>query len=157
MDIRRTTPEDAARLSVFLRAHNAAEVARLGELVHALDHPALVAEESGKLAGVLSYVVSGSACEVLTLHVADPWKGVGSALLAELENLLRKEGCTRVWLITTNDNVDAMRFYQRRGFHLIEVHPGAVDASRKNLKSSIPARGNYGIPLRDELILEREL
>ena len=126
MDIRRSTPEDAARLAGFLRAHNAAEVARLGELVHALDHPALVAEESGKLAGVLTYVPSGSSCEVLTLHVAESWKGVGSALLAEMEDILREEGCTRVWFITTNDNVDALRFYQRRGFHLVEVHPGAV-------------------------------
>ena len=157
MDIRRSTPEDAGRLAGFLRAHNAAEVARLGELVHALDHPALVAEESGKLAGVLTYVVSGTACEVLTLHASDSWKGVGSALLAELEVTLRKLGCMRVWLITTNDNVDALRFYQRRGFHLVDVRPGAVDASRENLKSSIPRRGNYGIRLRDELVLERDL
>jgi N-acetylglutamate synthase-like GNAT family acetyltransferase len=157
MDIRRSTPEDAARLAAFLRAHNAAEVARLGELIHALDHPALLAEESGKLIGALTYVLSGRACEVLTLHVAESWKGVGSALIAELEDILRKEGCARVWLITTNDNVDAMRFYQRRGFHLVEVHPEAVDASRENLKSSIPPRGNYGIPLRDELVFEREL
>jgi N-acetylglutamate synthase-like GNAT family acetyltransferase len=157
MDIRRSTPEDAAGLAVFLRAQNAAEVARLGELVHALDHPALVAEESGKLAGVLTYTLTGTSCEVLTLHVVESWKGVGSALLAELEDVLRKAGCTRVWLITTNDNVDALRFYQRRGFHLVEIHPGAVDASRQNLKSSIPRRGNYGIPLRDELVLERTL
>ena len=65
----------------------------------------------------------------------------------------------RAWLparglTTTNDNVDALRFYQRHGFRLVELRPGAVDAARR-LKPEIPATGAHGIPLRDELELER--
>jgi hypothetical protein len=48
-------------------------------------------------------------------------------------------------------------FYQRRGFCLVCVHRGAVDQSRANLKPEIPLVGNYGIPLRDELDLEKQL
>ena len=59
-------------------------------------------------------------------------------------------------LITTNDNVDALRFYQRRGFVLTELRPGAVDESRR-MKPQIPLVGAYGIPIRDELVLVREL
>ena len=61
-----------------------------------------------------------------------------------------------MWLLTTNDNLDALRLYQRHRFRLVEVRPGAVDLARR-AKPSIPAVGAYGIPLRDELILERDL
>jgi ribosomal protein S18 acetylase RimI-like enzyme len=57
-------------------------------------------------------------------------------------------------VLTTNDNVDALRFYQRRGFRLVELRPGAVDAAREVLKPEIPRAGAYGVPLRDELVLE---
>ena len=83
--------------------------------------------------------------------------GVGSALLAEAGRIARAAGCTRLWLITTNDNVDALRFYQRRGFRLAALHPGAVDDSRARLKPEIPEVGAHGIALRDELELEREI
>ena len=83
--------------------------------------------------------------------------GVGSALLAEAGRIARAAGCTRLWLITTNDNVDALRFYQRRGFRLTQVYAGAVDDARARLKPQIPETGDYGIPLRDEIELELRL
>jgi hypothetical protein len=61
----------------------------------------------------------------------------------------------RVWLVTTNDNLDALRFYQRRGFRIAQVRPGAVDETRKTLKPSIAEVGDFGIPIRDEIVLER--
>ena len=57
--------------------------------------------------------------------------------------------------ITTNDHVDALRFYQRRGFQLAAVHRGAVEDSRGKLKPEIPVVGAYGIPLRDEIELDK--
>ena len=59
--------------------------------------------------------------------------------------------------MTTNDNLAALRFYQRAGFRLLELRPGAVDEARAVLKPSIPETGNDGIPLRDEIDLVREL
>jgi len=58
-----------------------------------------------------------------------------------------------VWVVTTNDNVDALRFYQRRGFHISAVRPGAVDHARTHLKPTIPSTGSHGIPIRDEIEL----
>jgi hypothetical protein len=72
-----------------------------------------------------------------------------------LDQLAARHGCARLWVITTNDNVDALRFYQRRGFRLAAVHRGAVDDSRSRLKPEIPVTGAYGIPLRDEIELEK--
>jgi ribosomal protein S18 acetylase RimI-like enzyme len=72
-----------------------------------------------------------------------------------VDALVRRVGSGgRIWLVTTNDNVDALRFYQRRGFRLRALRPGAVDEARRLLKPRIPATGIYGIELRDELELE---
>jgi ribosomal protein S18 acetylase RimI-like enzyme len=60
-----------------------------------------------------------------------------------------------VRVTTTNDNLNALRFYQRRGFRIMGVHPGAVNEARR-LKPSIPAIGAYGIPICDEIDLERK-
>ncbi len=65
-------------------------------------------------------------------------------------------GCRRLWLITTNDNLHALRFYQKRGFRLVAVYPNALEESRR-LKPEIPLVGLDGIPLRDELELELAL
>jgi GNAT superfamily N-acetyltransferase len=139
MDVRPSRPEDG--VEAFLAERNADRVARLGELEDALAHPHLVAHyHDGTLAGVLTYVLGGDECEVLTLHALHRHRGTGTALLNAIEALARDAGCTRLWLITTNDNVDALRFYQRRGFRLAKLHAGAVDAARARLKARIPPR-----------------
>jgi len=91
------------------------------------------------------------------LHADVRGRGVGTALIAEAKRVATQAGCRRLWLITTNDNVDALRFYQRRGFRLATLHRGAVDDSRARLKPEIPEIGDHRIPLRDELELEHEL
>jgi GNAT superfamily N-acetyltransferase len=147
----------SAEMEQFLAETGAAVVARLDERVRATDYPAFVAEREGEVVGGLAYVHQGAQCEVLTLHATEQWHGIGTALIAAVDELARGRGCTRLWLITTNDNVDAIRFYQRRGFRLAALHPGAVDQSRATLKPEIPLLGEYGIPLRDELVLELDL
>jgi GNAT superfamily N-acetyltransferase len=150
-------PEHRREVEDFLRTFNALRVARRGTLVDALDHPAVLAWSEGDLTGVATYVVEGEACELLTLHATTRLSGVGSALLAAVQQIAADRGCLRLWVVTTNDNVEALRFYQRRGFHLTQVRPGAVDRSRELLKAEIPSAGEHGIPLRDELELELTL
>ena len=153
MRIRAAEPGDRAELQSFLERWHSLRVARLGMLEHSM----LVAERDGCLVGVLTYVVGGADCEVLTLHADERRTGVGSALIAEVKQVARRAGCTRVWLITSNDNVDALCFYQRRGFRLAALHAGAVDATRRRLKPEIPELGDRDIPIRDELELELEI
>jgi GNAT superfamily N-acetyltransferase len=153
---REAADQDAAR--AFLARHYSARVARLGRLLDPLDHPALLAEnDDGQLLGMLTYVPQQGweQCEVLTLHASRQWHGAGTALIEAVEQLAAQHGCARLWVITTNDNVDALRFYQRRGFQLVAVHRGAVDDSRRRLKPEITVTGAYGIPLRDEIELEK--
>ena len=151
--VREATDADRPALHSFLAERHSAVVARLGRVVDALDHPALIAEDqAGELAGVLTYITTGDECEILTLHTATRWTGAGTALIEAVEQKAR-----RLWVLTTNDNVDALRFYQRRGFRLKQLHPGAVDESRRRLKPEIPKTGEYGIPIRDEIVLEKEV
>ena len=149
--------EDRPALEAFLRDHNALRVARGGELLDPLAHPALVAWSGDDLVGAATYVIDGAHCELLTLHARRQFTGTGSALLSAVQGIARDAGCTRLSVVTTNDNVDALRFYQRRGLRLARLRPGAVDESRELLKPEIPTSGSYGIPLRDELELEMDL
>ncbi len=57
---------------------------------------------------------------------------------------------------TTNDNLCALHFYQKRGFRLVTVHRNALDAARQ-LKPRIPLIGNDQFPLHDEIELEMML
>lgn len=80
--------------------------------------------------------------------------GIGSTLISFVEQTVRLAGIGRIWLVTSNDNLDALRFYQRRGYRIVAVRPNAIDEARQ-LKPSIPHVGYYDIPIHDELELEK--
>jgi N-acetylglutamate synthase-like GNAT family acetyltransferase len=101
-------------------------------------------------------VLEDDACEIVTIDSVREGIGVGSALVDAVVQKAREADCRRVWLVTTNDNLQMFRFAQKRGFALVAVHPRAVEASRK-LKPEIPLLGIDGIPIRDELELELRL
>lgn len=129
--------------------------ARRGESLNALDMPGLVAEDDGREVGLLFYRLDGEDCELFALVATTRAGGVGTALVDAL--VTRAAGRRRIWVVTTNDNLRALRFYQRRGFSLCALRPGAVDEARRRLKPGIPLTGFDDIPLRDELELERRL
>ena len=113
--------------------------------------PALVA---GDREGLATY--DPARGELVTLDALSLRRGIGTALVEALAGVLRTEGHAALRVTTTNDNLDALRFYQRRGFRICAVRRGAVDAARK-LKPTIPILGAYRIPLHDEIELERAL
>ncbi len=108
---------------------------------------------NGMKVGLVSYEVIDGQCEVVTLDAFEQFQGAGTALINEIMKLARSQGWKRIWLITTNDNLDAIRFYQRRGFTIAAIHKDALKLSRK-LKPSIPEIGRYGIPMCDEIEFE---
>ncbi|WP_432933287.1 GNAT family N-acetyltransferase [Microbispora sp. CA-135349] len=118
--------------------------------------PTFVAHLDGRPAGVATYRLDGRECELVTLDSLNEGVGVGTALVDAVARAAREAGAVRLWLITTNDNLRALRFYQRYGFDLVAVHRDAVARSRA-LKPSIPEIGLDGIPLRHELELELPL
>ena len=127
-----------------------------GKMHHPEEYPGFIAMKDGKLAGLITYNIDGKECEVVTMNSLIEKIGIGSALIDAVKNVAKKAKCKRLWLITTNDNTLAFRFYQKYGFALVAVHRNAIEKSRR-LKPEIPLIGNAGIPLRDEIELEMML
>jgi ribosomal protein S18 acetylase RimI-like enzyme len=125
--------------------------------VHEADKlPGFIAEDQGDPIGMVTYWIDGDECEMVSLDSLVEGRGLGSALVAAVKETATEGGCDRLWLITTNDNTVALRFYQKLGFRLVAVHRNAIDRSRE-LKPEIPTIGMDGIPIRDEIELELRL
>jgi ribosomal protein S18 acetylase RimI-like enzyme len=118
--------------------------------------PGFVALTEGEPLGLATYRLEGGACELVTLDSLAPGRGIGRALVAAVAGAARAAGCRRLWLITTNDNLRAVRFYQNLGFHIAAIHLNALEDSRR-IKPEIPLTGIDGIPLADEIELDMGL
>jgi GNAT superfamily N-acetyltransferase len=118
--------------------------------------PALVAEDGGERAGLATYLIEEDECELVTLDALTVGGGIGGALVEAVADTARSAGCARLHLITTNDNLPALRLYQRHGFVIAAVRIDEIEVTRRR-KPQIPATGHAGIPIRDELELERPL
>ena len=140
-----------------IRGWGADFVVSRGRKVFAADLPGFVAEDkAGNRVGLLTYEIVGDHCEVVTLDAFTKFSGIGTALMQEATAVARAQNCQRLWLITTNDNLDAIRFYQKRGMTIAAIHVNSIAHSR-TLKPSIPMTGDHGIPVRDEIEFEMEL
>jgi RimJ/RimL family protein N-acetyltransferase len=124
-----------------------------GEVYHPAELNGFIAEISGEKVGLITYHIQDSACEIVTLNALKPGLGIGSALIRLTIDIAMLEGCRKLWLITTNDNTRALRFYQKNGFHLCALRVGAIEDHRKT-KPEIPMVGEDDIPIRDEIELE---
>lgn len=150
-------PGERPWLSEHLRlAWGSPELVSRGRVHDAGALPAIVSVEGEEIVGVATYRIENGECELVTLDALRERRGIGTALLESVAEHARRDGCARVWLVTSNDNLRALRFYQRRGMRLVAVHRGAVDDGRR-LKPAIPLVGYDGIPIHDEIELELAL
>ena len=140
-----------------LQAHwSATVIVSRGHVHHADQLPGFLAVHKGVPLGLLTFHIEGDQCEVVTLNAFTERQGIGTALLQAVQRAARAAHCRRLWLITTNDNVSAIAFYQRRGLTIAAIHHGAVDMARR-LKPTIPQIGHGGVPVHDEIELELSL
>ncbi len=152
--VRLLEPRDHEWVLEVVRRWGADYVVSRGRVIHAAELPGFCAvAPNGKRLGLATYEVSGEECQLVTLHAFERFLGIGTSLLSAVRDAAAAAGCRRLWLITTNDNLDALRFYQRRGLELVAVHRGFREVAQR-LKPSIPLIGQFGIPLRDEIELE---
>lgn len=154
MNIRRLTSQDLPCLRQFWIEHwGGEEMVTRGNVHRPEQLDGFVIEDGNEWIGLLTFFVKDNECEVASLDSLREGQGIGTKLMNAVVNEARIQTCRRVFLITTNDNLRALRFHQKRGFELVAVHRGAVNESRK-IKPSIPLTGFDGIPLRDEIELE---
>ncbi len=157
INIRSTTKDDADWITKVLLDNWASNIIVTRGISYEADLlPGFVAEIEGKKMGLLTYNIVNDELEIVTLNAIEEGIGIGTALIEEVERLAKEKKCKRVWLITTNDNIDALRFYQKREYEIKSVHRYAIEESRK-LKPQLPFVGKYGIPIRDEIELEKKI
>lgn len=150
IEIRALGNADRRRVAEALRERWGSDVVVAhGDLYRAAELEGFLAEDDDRLLGVLTFVREGEAVEIVTLDAFERRRGVGTMLVDAARGL----GASRLWLITTNDNESAQRFYEAVGFRLVAVHQGAVERSRA-LKPEIPLTGEGGRPMTDELEYE---
>jgi GNAT superfamily N-acetyltransferase len=153
--IRGLEAADTARLAeVVARTWGSTLMDTRGRLVDILSLPGFVAVDVHEWLGYAAYEARAGETEILILESFVERTGVASGLLAECVRTAIDESALRVWLLTSNDNMDALRFYQRRGFVLVAVYRDAITRARETIKPEISLIGKHDIPLRDEIELE---
>ena len=154
---RRLTQNDVPCLRQFWIDHWGGEfIVTRGNIHYPEQIDGFIAEDQDVWAGLITYKIADNECEVISLDGLREGQGIGTMLLRKVIEEARSRQCRRVFLITTNDNLYALGFYQRRDFELVAVHRGAVNESRK-IKPEISMIGENHIPLRDEIELEMNL
>lgn len=148
--------ERALLVEVLTREWTSPQIVSRGRLHDASLAPAIGAFDGERVVGLATYEIRNDECEVLTLNALERRRGVGSALLEAVAKEARAASCRRLWLITTNDNTEAIGFYESRGWRLVAVHRGATDEARQ-VKPSIPKFGAGGVRISDELEFELDL
>jgi ribosomal protein S18 acetylase RimI-like enzyme len=151
--VRRIDGADDVARGLMTEAWGTTVVARRGEAVDVTGLPGFVARLDGEDVGLALVAVAGDDYELVTISTRVEGSGVGSALLVRCIADAREQGCRRLWLCTTNDNVRALAFYQRHGLDLCAFRRGGVAESRR-VKPSIPLHGAAGVPIAHELELE---
>jgi DNA-3-methyladenine glycosylase I len=154
MFIRRLTKTDLPRLRQFWKQNWGDEfVVAHGVIYHPDTLDGFIAFDDKEWVGEITYSFTEDGCEIVSLDSMREGQGLGTKLIHAVMEEARKHDCKRVFLITTNDNLNALGFYQKRGFEMVKINRGAVNESRK-IKPSIPLVGMNNIPLRDEIELE---
>lgn len=152
--IRRTEEADKPWIRRLLRQYWATEhVLSRGRVHDVVACDGFAALQNDEPIGLITFCVEGNGCEIVTHNSTADSGGIGSCLLAAVRNEARARGCKRLWLVTTNDNTPALRFYQRRDFDICAFHRDAI-AEARALKPEIPDEGLFGIRVRHEIEME---
>jgi GNAT superfamily N-acetyltransferase len=151
--IREKSPQDRAWINTLLLESWGSDVIILqGRLYHPAELPAFIAELNKERIGLVTYSIENFTCEIITLNSLQPGVGAGTLLLDAVKQTAMKTDCAILQLFTTNDNTEALRFYQKYGFKLEKLLKNAVESDR-SIKPEIPLKSDNGIPIRDYLQL----
>jgi len=152
--IRQIKQNDRTEIKELLKKYWVSEmVVSRGNIFDASALPGFISTKDNQILGFITYNIKGEQLEITTLNSIVENCGVGTELINAVKDFAASICIKRIWCITTNDNLPAKRFYQKKGFHIIAVHKNSIELSRM-LKPEIPLFGIDNIPIRDEIELE---
>ncbi len=155
LPVRAAQPADYAAIEAIAKTYwGETQVECFERSYDVLALPALLAYCGSEIAGVLSYALESDRITIVMLNVHPQYQGrrTSRALLAMLEEEARARELPRLVVATSNDDLPALYIYQRGGFVLTDLKPGAILAHHKGEEC-----GFASIPVRDEIRLEKRL
>ena len=154
MECKRIGSTDRERINAFIREHWYTTIMIIrGKEVDMTRTEGFYFAEGNDIIGLITYMVYDDILEITSLDSMRENQGIGSRLVETVIQEAKKRNLHKIILITTNDNINAIRFYQKRGFDMAHLFRNALDISRK-LKPDIPLIGEHNIPLRHEIEFE---
>ena len=155
--IRPISDQDRSWVSALVRELWISDIVVVhGTIYKPAELPGFIADENGEPLGLITYHLEEDECEIVTLDSLRESIGIGTTLVDSVRQAAKDAGCQRLWVVTSNDNLRALSFYQKRGFRINAVRPDGVTESRK-VKPEIPLIGYNGIMIMDEIELETKL
>ncbi len=149
------TEKDNKPVSEIIRGWGSDILVTRGKIYRAEDLDGIIVYDNKKIVGLGLYYIKNNECEIVLLETFIQNKGIGTQIIEKIKEIAKKHDCKRIWLITTNVNIHAIRFYQRRGFYFSNIYINAMEESRK-IKPEIPKEEN-GIEIRDEIEFEMKI
>lgn len=149
--------ENRSQVTAFISEHwLSTKMIIRGAIIDMTQVDGIVVYDNEKIVGLLTYVITDHTCEITSLNSLSEKQGIGTSLIQHIIAIAHQKQCKRIIVVTTNDNIQAIRFYQRRGFDMARFYHNALDISRK-LKPEIPLIGENDIPLQHEIEFEYSL
>jgi len=155
--VRRVLDSDRIAIQDFLKEHwGDSRLVNSRTNHEGSELPGFIVRMDGFIVGLLTYHIDGDSCEMTSLNTTSGGRGIGSMMLRSLEEEAAQAGCKRIWALTTNDNLQGLRFYQKRGYLMKAIYPNSIAALRE-IKPSIPVYGDEGIMRLSEVEVEKIL
>jgi ribosomal protein S18 acetylase RimI-like enzyme len=158
MEIKKILEHDNEVIVNFWREHLGTTIMVIrGNVIDSSKLNGFVMYENDKVIGLITYIIyDNNECEIMSLDSLKNNIGVGTKLIEKVKEIAIQNNCSKIKLITTNDNINAIKFYQKRGFIFSNIYVNALEFSRK-LEPKIPLIGDNDIPIRDELEFEMKM
>jgi len=157
IDFQRIDDSIKPQVKAFIRQNWGSELMISRGRIHVVaDLDGFVITEHNEIIGLITFSITSGECEIVSLDSIREGQGIGSMLINLVSEIATKEQCRRIWLYTTNDNTNSLKFYQKRGFDICGFYRNSVDMARQ-IKPEIPTHGKFGIEIKHEFELERLL
>ena len=152
MEFIQKTEKDNIAVSEIIKGWGSDILVSRGKAHKAQDLDGILAYEEGKIVGIGLYSINND-CEIVLLETFIQNKGIGTQIIDKIKEIVKIKKCNRIWLVTTNSNINAIHFYQKRGFTISNIYINAMEEARK-IKPEIPKMAENGIEIRDEIEFE---